>query len=357
MSTTYKFHQDAVWAHLDTTVRDHQDGFNLMVSSDAALCGWILRNATTNEVVQKGGLTNQKSFTAEINRGFKNGYRLTLLVKVDQDQVPVVVNLLPQMEKKESNGISDSFIPDFQENPDHSFNGVVKSLYNQAVQAYTNGDRASALNYLNKAVDLDPAQPQVQAFRQLVQAGGENKTAKSQASTAGTPSNGREEGGSQDGNSADDLAARAKKAERSGDLAKAQSLYKKALVLKPDQTDWTSSLDKINRKLALEKFESALKAKNASKAKTAFDRLKTLDPDNPQLSDWKKQLDNIQTPASGNDNVAQADQFYNLGFNCYRTNDWAGAKKNWVETLKLDPNNEKAISNLQRLTTEHPELK
>ena len=90
---------------------------------------------------------------------------MTVFVKADQDQVPVVVNLIPQEGKKGTNGNADAFIPDFQENPDHPFNSMVKSLYTEAIQAYSAGDKAGALGYLNKATDLDPTQAQVRAFR------------------------------------------------------------------------------------------------------------------------------------------------------------------------------------------------
>jgi Tfp pilus assembly protein PilF len=89
----------------------------------------------------------------------------------------------------------------------------------------------------------------------------------------------------------------------------------------------------------------------------AYEKLKGLDPDNPKLADWKKQLEALQSPAQGTDAEAEADRFYNLGFECYRKGDLQGAKKNWEETLKLDPNHPQAIHNLKRLGEEHPELK
>ncbi len=357
LTTTYKFHQDAVWAHLEATVRDHQDGFNLIVNSDTAMTGWILRKATMNEVVQKAGLAGQKAFTAEIPKPFQDGYRLTVYVKADQDQVPVILNLVPQEENKERNGISESSIPDFEENPDHSYNGMVKSLYKQAIQAYSAGDKSAALNYLNQAVDLDPTQTQVQSFRQLILAGADEIPAGGPATPGATASKEPSDHKLSTAESADDLAVRAKKAESSGDLLKARIFYGKALHLKPGQADWTSEMDKLNRKLAQEKFEAAIKEKNPAEARSTFEKLKTLDPNNPQLADWKKQLDGLRTPVSGDDAQAQADQFYNMGLQRYRDNDWAGAKKAWEEALKIQPNHQKAADNLQRLIDAHPELK
>jgi tetratricopeptide (TPR) repeat protein len=340
-------------------VRDHQDGFNLTVNSDTPLTGWILRNGTTNAVIQKGGLGGQKTFTAEIPKTFKEGYHLTVFVKADQDQIPVVVNLVPQEEKREINGTTGSSIPDFQENPDHPYNSMVKSLYKQAVQAYSTGDKNEALGYLNKAADLDPTQAQVQTFRQLILAGNPEKPADAQATPGAKTSKGQAGEGSSNGESAGDLAAKAKRAEANGDLVKARILYGKALRLRPDQADWASALDKLNRELARKKFETAVKDKNPSEASAAYSKLKALDPDNPKLADWKKQLDTLQSPSSGanSDAEAQADQFYNMGLQSYRDNDFAGAKKYWEETLKLQPNHQKAAANLQRLADEHPELK
>ena len=131
--------------------------------------------------------------------------------------------------------------------------------------------------------------------------------------------------------------------------------------MRPDQAEWASALDKLNRELAREKFESSMKDKNLYDARAAFTKLKALDPDNPQLADWKKRLDALQAsgagPGSTADSDAQADQFYNMGLRCYGNDDFAGAKKYWQETLKLQPNHQQAARNLQRLLDEHPELK
>jgi tetratricopeptide (TPR) repeat protein len=357
LTTTYKFTQEAVWAHLTATIRDHQNGFSLVVISDTAMTGWILRNAGTNEVVQKGGLGNQKTFTTEISKPFKDGYRLTIFAKEDQDQVPVILNLAPDESYKEKNGISGSSIPDFEENPDHAYNAMVKSLYKQAAQAYSTGDKSSALTYLNKAVDLDPTQTQVQSFRQLILAGADEIPQGEQTTPGVTSSKERPDDKLSSTENADDLAARAKKAELNGDLLKARTFYEKALNLKPNEPDWSSKIGLLNRKLALEKFKIALKEKNLAEARTAFEKLKALDPNNPQLPDWKKQLDSLQSPSIGDDSQAQADQFYNMGLESYRNNDYAGAKKYWQEALKLQPNHQQAANNLQRLIDEHPELK
>jgi tetratricopeptide (TPR) repeat protein len=356
LTTTYRFQQDAVWAHLETIVRDHQDGFNITVKSDAVLTGWILRDASTNEVTQKGGLGGVKTFTVEILKTFKDGYRLTVFVKADQDQAPVVLNLIPREGKKESNGTTDAFLPDFEENADHPYNAMVGSLYKQASQAYSIGDKTSALNFLNQAAALDPTQAQVQTFRRMIQAGSLEKP--SGTPTSGVkPSHGQDDGDHPDGESAEDLANGAKKAESNGDLIKARILYGKAVRLKPDQSDWTSALDQINRKLALQKFNTAIKDKNVTEAKSAFAKLKALDPDNSKLADWKKQLDVLQAPAPKSQADAQADDFYNQGLNSYRAEDWAGAKKYWEETLKIKPNHLMATQNLEKLIAVHPELK
>ena len=354
LTTTYKFHQDAVWAHLEATVRDHQDGFNISIKSDTTLTGWILRDSETNEVVQKGGLGGVKTFTAEIPKSFKRGYRLSVFVKTDQDQVPAVLNLTPQEGKKDSNGISDASIPDFEENPDHAFNAMVKSLYKQAILAFSSGDKNNALNYLNQAADLDPTQAQVQSFRRLIQTSGLEKPSATQT-THETKSPAEKE--NSDGGNAEDLASSAKKAESNGDLLKARTLYGKAIRLKPDQTDWSAALDRINRRMALQKFETAVKAKNRPDAQSAYTKLKALDPDNPKLTEWKQQLDALLSSAPKSDTDAQADVLYNLGLGSYAQDDFAGAKKYWQETLKIKPNHQQASGNLEKLLDAHPELK
>jgi tetratricopeptide (TPR) repeat protein len=354
LSTTYKFHQDAVWAHLETTVKDHQDGFFIKVVSNTPITGWILRDAYTNESIRKAGLGGEKSFTAEITRSFKVGYRLTVFVKADQEEVPVVVNLSQREGDRESKGLSDAFIPEFEENSDKAYNGMVKNLYRQAVQAYSGGDKSSALNYLNKAVELDPTQPQVQAFRQLVLSGNKESTEGELVTPTILPTKGK---GLENSDDLEGFMARAKRAESDGDFMKAKTLYEKVSRMNPERADFSIALKRINRKIALENFQTALQAKNGSKASLAYEKLKGLDPDNPKLADWKKQLEALQSPAQGTDAEAEADRFYNLGFECYRKGDLQGAKKNWEETLKLDPNHPQAIHNLKRLGEEHPELK
>jgi tetratricopeptide (TPR) repeat protein len=353
LTTTYKFRQESVWARLETTVKDHQDGFLMKVSSDRPMNGWILRDAGTNSVVQKAGLDGPKTFASEIPRSFKAGYRLTVFVQADQEEVPVVVNLSQGEGNREAKGSPDTSIPEFEGNPDQGYNNMVRNLYRQAVQAYSNGDKPSALNYLNKAVDLDPTQAQVQAFRQLILA--DNKESTDGVVMTPTLPPAAQKGSALPAD-LQGLITKAKKAEADGEWVKAKTLYEKALKLQPDQAELTAELKKMNRKIAVENFETALKAKSAAKAGTAFEKLKSLDPDNPHLTDWKNQLDALQNPSPGNSEDAEADRFYNLGFDCYRKGDLAGAKKNWEETLKLDPNHPQASHNLKRLAEEHPEL-
>ena len=313
-----------------------------------------MRDAGTNAVIQKAGLDGTKTFTSEIPRSFKAGYRLTAFIQADQEEVPVVVNLSQGKGKGKAKGNSDASIPEFEENHDKSFNGMVKNLYRQAVQAYSNGDKPSALNYLNKAVDLDPTQPQVQAFRQLILAHNKESTDGVVMTPTHPPA---DQKGSALVTDLQGLVTKARNAEADGDWVKAKALYEKALKRQPEQAELSAELKKINRKIAMENFETALKAKNAAKAGAAFEKLKALDPGNINLTGWKNQLDALQTPSPGNSDDGEADRFYNLGFDCYRKGDLAGAKKNWEETLKLDPNHPQAIHNLQRLAEEHPDLK
>lgn len=293
-----------VWGTVQALVRPQSDGFSLEVRSETPMTGWTLKNETGDQTLAKGGLGAVKQFMAKVPKVFQGNFKLTVFLNAEQDSVPVALQL------GSKTGTTGKDIPaeaeeEYEENPDHPYHAMVRSLYEQAVEDLAKGDRFHALSHLKKASDLDPLQPQVRNLLEKTQ-GPPSKTV--------------------------DPVEQARTVWKSGNKDGALS-----------QLDDILSNDPDNEKAL------ALKKEIAGKQKKA--RSKSI-PETPQVKVRK-------APAPMNEKEAQAkaDQAYNLGLESYRKNDYAAAKKFWMETLQILPTHTQARRNLDRLLEDHPELK
>ena len=343
----YRFSSDTAWGKVNVLVSDHQGNFKVQVKSYSPALGWTLKEENGGRTLSKGGLNPTGQFQFEVNQPFKGFYRLTVYLGSDREEVPAVIHLSAQKENKEDKPAAES-LDDYQDFPDHPYNNMVKNLYDQAVGDYGKGDNLHALNLLKKASELDPAQPQVRILLEKIQ----GSTDKTQMGPLDGVRSALKKGNKEealakvddylDANPGDPQAlelkdqiegkvnshralnkalARAKKAEKSGEISQAVKWYSKVLDLEPGNGEAAGALERLKGQISV----SPAKKKQA------------------KLSDT--------------DATAQADQTYNLGLDSYRQGDYAAAKKFWEETLQFQPTHLQAQRNLGRLRDEHPELK
>jgi len=300
----YKFESTTVWGHVKVSVLTASDGFQVGVSSDSAVSGWVLKDEKSSQVLSKGGLNPSNQFRFKAGRPFQDAYRLTLYLTSDREQVPVVVRLVATNDGVASKNVAVSIdgLEDFQDNPDRPYNTMVKNLYGQAVESYSKGDNLHALSLLKKAEELDPLQPQVEALLEKIQGPGDKPTSP-----------------------LDQVRADMKK----GKMEEAQAKLEDYLDEHPDDEDALALKDKL---------EGKHHKKNAPKTK-------------------KPAVEKTPPPQNMEDSQAKADQAYNLGLDSYRQGDYAAAKKFWEETLEIQPTHLQAQRNLERLKQEHPDLK
>jgi tetratricopeptide (TPR) repeat protein len=342
----YRFQSDTAWGPLNVLVRNLNGSFKVEVKSDSIALGWILKEESDNRTISKGGLSPETQFQFGVNQPFQGPYRLTVYLDSDHEEVPASIRLSIKNGNKGENPGADS-LDDYQENPDHPYNAMVKNFYEQAVVSYGKGDNLHALELLKKAEELDPSQPQVEALVQKIQGPSDASSngPLDQVRDALKKGNQEEalakledyldehpddedalelkdqiEGKSGSVNALQNALAKAKEEEQTGETSQAIKWYKKALSLDPQNEEATAALSRLN---------TATKH-SAGKKK-------------PHLTDADAQ--------------AQADQSYNLGLESYRKDDYASAKRFWEETLQILPTHLQARQNLDRLKTEHPELK
>ncbi len=285
-------------------VKTQEKEFDLTVQSEAPMTGWILKNESGSQTLGKGGLAATYQFSTKIQRAFQGNFKLTVFLSTEEDSVPVALQL---GSKKTATGLN---IPaeaqeEYDENPDHPYHAMVHSLYEQAVNDLSKGDRYRALSHLKKAAELDPLQPQV---RNLLE------------KTEGTPPH-----------PAVDQVEQARTVWKSGDQERALSQLDDILANDPNNENALALKKEIIRKR--KKEHSQYTPKKPRKA------------------------EKTPTPINEKETQAKADQAYNLGLESYRKNDYAAAKKFWEETLRILPTHPQARRNLERLQQDHPELK
>lgn len=293
-----------VWGTVQALVRPQSDGFSMEVRSETPMTGWILKNETGDQTLARGGLGSIKQFMTKVPKAFQGNFKLTVFLNAEQDSVPVALQL------GSKTGIAGKDIPaeaeeEYEENSDHPYHAMVRSLYERALEDLAKGDRFHALSHLKKASDLDPLQPQVRNLLEKIQ-GPASKTI--------------------------DPVEQARTTWESGNKEGALSKLDDILSNDPDN-------------------EKALTLKKDIQGKQKKTRSKPV-PDAPRTKARK-----ISTPVNEKEIQAKADQAYNLGLESYRKSDYAAAKKFWAETLQILPTHTQARRNLDRLLEDHPELK
>jgi tetratricopeptide (TPR) repeat protein len=345
----YRFQSDTVWAKLTVLVQDLHGRFHLECQCDSPTSRWFLKESKNGRIVAHGTMDTANRFQADIPRSFQDGDLLTVIVKGDQGDMPSVTRLSPDAEQVWSTPTPLPYDA-FEDNPKRPYNKIVRNFYEQAIQAYTTGDNENAQVYLEKAGELDPDQPQVQALRKKIRP---LSPVPQSHEAQETP---RVQSGK---SSVENLLEKAEAAEQSDNPSKARKLYLKILKQDPGNEKARQSLLRLKTgslEGIAQKLEKALSAGDTATAKKALDRLKRDAPTDPRLGGWQEKLDRLVRPDSQGQQ-SKADEVYNLGLESYRKEDYASAKKFWEETLELQPNHLQARRNLERLREEHPELK
>lgn len=301
---SFSYQTKTVWGLVQATVQPQGNGFSLEVKSETPMTGWVLKNESGDQTLGKGGLGASREFSSNIQKPFQGSYRLTVYLNAEQDSVPVALMLGSKTTTDEGTVADVTSEEVYEENPDHPYHAMVRSLYDQAVGDLAKGDRFNALSHLKKAAELDPLQPQV---RDLL-----NKTEGPATETL-------------------DPIDQARASWKDGDKEGALNQLDDILLSDPNN-------------------EKALALKKEIEGKHKRSHAKPV----PETAQPKK----APTPVINEKEAqAKADQAYNLGLESYRRNDYPAAKKFWEDTLQILPTHAQARRNLERLQEDHPELK
>lgn len=330
----YHFTADTVWAKISVLVIDLNGSFQLECTGDNPLEGWVLTHRPTNTVVNDNQDNDSDSFRIKVNKPFDD-YELTVFVNGQDAQIPMIVDLAPD---KKTAYTLPLYAP-FEENSNRPYNTLVKSLYDQAGQAYIQGDTEAAIDLLEKALKVDATEPQVLAFLNKLQPQSPTDNTSEQFIA--------------------NTLVKAQKAEADKDFHEARSAYADVLKVDPKNSDALEGIQRIETQLlkdAARLLESYIKDGDYPKAKTMLAKIEQAFPKDERIKDWREKLDQMAHAGSPGDRKAKADETYNLGLESYRKDDFASAKKFWEETLQIDPQYIQAQQNLNRLTEEHPGL-
>jgi len=309
-ATTYQFQSNTVWGKLSVFVQTSQGRFHMECQSDTSVSHWFLKDEKDRKIASgSGGSSN--GFKADVPLPFQASYKLTVLVKGDQGDVPVVLNLSPEGEAISSTPTPPPYDP-YVEDPQRPYDKIVRNLYDQAGQAFVEGDPKKALEYLDKARELDPSQPQVLGLIGKIETETEGSASKV-------------------------IVQKAAKDWKSGDPEQALNELGDFLGQYPNDGP------ALRLQQQIMKSQAAAPSSPSKKHRTKSASVKPKPSPQPVLGE--------------KDTQAKADEAYNLGLESYRKEDFASAKKFWEETLRLEPNHPQARRNLDRLKEEHPELK
>ncbi len=309
-SDTYRFQSSTAWGDINILVTDFSEKFKVDVKTAAPALGWVLKSGKTGKTVSKGGLNRENQFSFQADQPFDGPFHLKVFLSQGREEAPVGLNLSPKLGKK-AGSASGETPEDFQENPDQPYNRTVKGLYLQALTAYGRGNQQEVLKLLEKAEELDPTQPQVQALL--------NRVRKPADSESGP-------------------LAQAREALKKGNKEEALAKVEDYLDEHPDNPEALRLKDKIEGK--------EQPAENIKKHLAKTHKAETVPKENASA----------KAPAmKDEDRQAQADQAYNLGLQSYDKGDFSAAKKFWEQTLRIDPNHVKAKMNLDRLASATPD--
>ena len=328
----YGFQTETVWAKLSITVIDFKNHFELECQSDNTMEGWVLTNRLNDKIIANSDEDSGNTFKINVSQPFSD-YELTVFVQGNEnEQIPMIINLTPEKDKVTKLSVYTPFV----ENPNRSYNTLVKSLYEQAGQAYGQDDNKSAINLLEKAEQVDPTEPQVLAFiAKLKPQTADNSTEKFIA----------------------DSLAKAQKAEADNKIHEAENWYAEVLEVAPKNQIAVDGIDRLQAKLleqAANLIEKEIKDGDYPKAKTLLVKIKQDFPNDVRIKEWQNKIDQLSQGTTVSDSQSKADEVYNLGLDSYRKDDYVSAKKFWEETLQIDPHYIQAQQNLDRLNQEHP---
>ncbi len=328
----YRFSTDTVWAKLNIVVIDFKTHFQIECESDNPMEGWVLSDRHDDKIIGQNDNDLGEAFKLNVAKPFVD-YELTVFVDGDNNQqIPLIVRLCPDKENAAKLAVCVPFV----ENPNRPYNTLVKSLYEQAEQAYSQGDDKSAVNYLEKAEKVDATEPQLLAFLGRL---------KPQ-----TPDNSTQR-------FIEDSLAKAQKAEADKKIHDAEMAY--AEVLKVDPKNQTAiqgiyQLQALLLSQAAELIEKEIKDGDYPKAKILLSKIRQDFPNDVRIKQWEDQIDELVGAGTGLEKKAKADEVYNLGLDSYRKDDFVSARTFWQEALKIDPQYIQAQQNLDRLNQEHP---
>jgi tetratricopeptide (TPR) repeat protein len=337
-STSYSFQSETVWDKLNIAVEDFHGHFRVRCQSDNAVNSWMLAKSENGEVVSSSDKNPDTNFQIDVNAPFTD-YELTVMVNNDTEEIPMVVNLKPD---KDNLWVTPTpvFYTPFKNEPDRPYNTLVKNLYDQAGQAFTQGDQAKAIEFLKKALHIDATEPQVLAFLSKIQ-----PSASSPASV--------------DNNSGvTSLLAQAQQLEGANKKLEALKLYLAVLKLEPRNKKAQASVDRIQGEvlsILVKKLGNALEVHDAEASQSVLGQIKKINPNDKRIAGWQSQIDSF-SQSNAQSRKSKADEAYNLGLDSYRKDDFSSAKEFWEETLQIDPSYLQAQQNLDRLNQDHPGL-
>lgn len=283
-------------------------------------------------------------------------------------------------------------LEDYKSDPDRPYDSMVKGLFDKAVDEYRSQNYSRALETVEKALEMDKDNQQVQKLKKLIES--ENSETQAEKDVARAESL-WEDGDLEDASQAVEkvlqdnpdypqaLALKKKMEESAGEQMKkeadasleiasqkekdskyleAQKYFEKVLKVDPGNPEAVKGLERVRALVdpvdgKLVDLEKAVNGDEKAKAEKLVAEIKKMDPQNSALKKWEKRVAAMAAPSSTLDSEAKADEAYNLGLQSYRNNDLMSAKKFWSDALELNPGNQQARRNLDRLLEDHPELK
>lgn len=145
------------------------------------------------------------------------------------------------------------------------------------------------------------------------------------------------------------LQDQAKEAEKQKNIKSAIEKYKNILILDNDYSNAKKALGKLNKNLKNKEFKKniaqlivALDTSDLKQAQTSWHRAQKLYPDDSVIKELKQRLDTLQKTQIIQANIAGAQKNQ-------KKEQWYAALKAYKNILKLDPNSNIAVLNIERV--------
>jgi tetratricopeptide (TPR) repeat protein len=303
LGTTVTYDMKTPWAVLKVKRLDGPDSFEAWVSSDVPLDGWLLTRKGSPKPLGRKNLNAVYSFHFKAPQKFSDDINLTVFPLVDGSPQPLAVSWSAKASLSEGSDEGQDPWMRWQDDPSRPYNAVVQGLFVSAVKSYRADRLDEAMKALDKALTLDPTQPQVLDLREKMLEG------------AGSPT-------------------------RRTELREAKTLLKKG--------DPKGAMRKADALLVLDaKDEEAAEIKKKAEAVLEGDEPKRVRP-------ARRTHQKSPTPSEDPEAHGRADQAYNLGLESYRKGNREGAKSFWEQALQNDPHHLQARRALERLEAEQP---